>query len=38
MSPASKPLIEIFRARIEPDPDMQPVDRLRSGLRELRRR
>jgi AcrR family transcriptional regulator len=27
------PLIEAFRARIEPDPDLPPVDRLREGLR-----
>jgi AcrR family transcriptional regulator len=28
-----EPLIENFRARIEPDRDLPPVDRLRSGLR-----
>src|SRR5262245_8123321 len=28
-----EPLIEFFRARIEPDPDLPPVDRLREGLR-----
>ena len=27
------PLIEAFRARIEPDPELPPVDRLREGLR-----
>ncbi len=28
-----EPLIEFFRARIEPDPDLPPVERLREGLR-----
>ena len=28
-----QPLIEAFRARIEPDPELPPVDRLREGLR-----
>jgi AcrR family transcriptional regulator len=28
-----QPLIETFRARIEPDPDLPPVERLREGLR-----
>ena len=28
-----QPLIELFRARIEPDPDLPPVERLRAGLR-----
>jgi AcrR family transcriptional regulator len=28
-----QPLIEAFRARIEPDPGLPPVDRLREGLR-----
>ena len=28
-----QPLIETFRARIEPDPDLPPVERLRSALR-----
>src|SRR5262249_24517671 len=28
-----QPLIEFFRARIEPDPDLPPVERLRSALR-----
>jgi len=28
-----QPLIEMFRARIEPDPDLPPVERLREGLR-----
>ena len=28
-----EPLIEGFRSRVEPDPDLPPVDRLRSGLR-----
>jgi AcrR family transcriptional regulator len=28
-----EPLIETFRARIEPDPDLPPVERLRKGLR-----
>lgn len=28
-----EPLIETFRARIEPDPDPPPVERLREGLR-----
>jgi AcrR family transcriptional regulator len=28
-----EPLIETFRARIEPDPDLPPVERLRDGLR-----
>ena len=28
-----EPLIESFRARVEPDPDLPPVDRLRAGLR-----
>jgi len=28
-----QPLIEFFRERIEPDPDLAPIERLRSGLR-----
>ena len=28
-----QPLIEFFRERIEPDPDLVPIERLRSGLR-----
>jgi AcrR family transcriptional regulator len=28
-----EPLIEAFRARIEPEPELPPVDRLRSALR-----
>jgi len=28
-----EPLIEFFRARIEPDPELPPVERLREGLR-----
>ncbi len=28
-----QPLIEFFRERIEPDPDLPPIERLRSGLR-----
>ena len=28
-----QPLIEFFRERIEPDPDLPPTERLRSGLR-----
>jgi AcrR family transcriptional regulator len=28
-----EPLIEGFRARVEPDPDLPPVERLRQGLR-----
>ena len=28
-----QPLIEFFRERIEPDPDLPPVERLRSALR-----
>jgi AcrR family transcriptional regulator len=28
-----EPLIDGFRARVEPDPDLPPVERLRSGLR-----
>jgi AcrR family transcriptional regulator len=28
-----QPLIELFRARIEPDPELPPVERLRSALR-----
>ena len=28
-----EPLIEFFRARIEPDPNLPPVERLRAGLR-----
>src|SRR5262245_3656403 len=28
-----EPLIKFFRARIEPDPDLPPVERLRAGLR-----
>jgi AcrR family transcriptional regulator len=28
-----EPLIEFFRGRIEPDPDLPPVERLRAGLR-----
>src|SRR4026208_189716 len=27
-----QPLIEFFRERIEPDPDLAPIERLRSGL------
>ena len=32
-----QPLIEFFRERIEPDPDLPPTERLRSGAAELRR-
>jgi AcrR family transcriptional regulator len=28
-----EPLIENFRERVEPDPDLEPVERLRTGLR-----
>ena len=28
-----QPLIEFFRERIEPDPELAPIERLRSGLR-----
>lgn len=28
-----EPLIENFRSRVEPDPELPPADRLRSGLR-----
>jgi AcrR family transcriptional regulator len=33
-----EPLIENFRSRVEPDPELPPADRLRSGLRTSRMR